>query len=51
MHLGPQDMVDPFTGTPMTEADIIPILRGGTGFAASGNDLKPTKYTPALQAS
>ena len=46
-----QDMVDPFTGDALTDADIIPIIRGGTGFAGAGVDLKPKTYTPALQAS
>jgi len=44
-----KDMVDPFTSKPITESDIVPIARGGTGFAGAGVDLAPKKYTPALQ--
>ena len=46
-----QDMVDPINGEKLTNEDIIPIARGGTGFAGAGVDLKPKTYTPALQAS
>jgi len=46
-----QDMVDPISGNKLREEDVIPLIRGGTGFAGAGVDLQPKTYTPALQAS
>ncbi|XP_014676718.1 PREDICTED: nitric oxide synthase-interacting protein-like [Priapulus caudatus] len=35
-----KDMIDPTNGAKLKENDIIPLQRGGTGFAGSGNQLK-----------
>lgn len=45
-----KDMVDPITGDKLKEKDIIPIQRGGTGFAGSGVDLKAKEARPVMQA-
>ncbi|KAL1278199.1 hypothetical protein QQF64_024872 [Cirrhinus molitorella] len=45
-----KDMVDPVTGDKLKEKDIIPIQRGGTGFAGSGVDLKAKEARPVMQA-
>ncbi|PIK47838.1 putative nitric oxide synthase-interacting protein [Apostichopus japonicus] len=45
-----KDMKDPFTGESLKESDIIPI-KGGTGFASSGADLKAKKARPVMMAS
>ena len=44
-----KDMLCPFTGVKLKETDIIPIQRGGTGFAGSGVDLQAKKEGPAMQ--
>lgn len=43
-----KDMLDPLTGTPMDEDDIIELQRGGTGFSAT-NDLKAKLVRPQLE--
>ncbi|XP_036598411.1 nitric oxide synthase-interacting protein-like [Trichosurus vulpecula] len=45
-----RDMVDPVSGAPLTDKDIILLQRGGTGFAASGVQLEAKKAFPAMQA-
>ncbi|XP_051898947.1 nitric oxide synthase-interacting protein [Pristis pectinata] len=45
-----QDMVDPISGEKLTEKDIIPIQRGGTGFAGSGVKLEAKESRPVMQA-
>ncbi|XP_073670072.1 nitric oxide synthase-interacting protein isoform X1 [Paramisgurnus dabryanus] len=45
-----KDMVDPVTGDKLKEKDIIPLQRGGTGFAGSGVDLKAKEARPVMQA-
>ncbi|XP_056609883.1 nitric oxide synthase-interacting protein [Triplophysa dalaica] len=45
-----KDMVNPITGDKLKEKDIIPIQRGGTGFAGSGVDLKAKEARPVMQA-
>lgn len=45
-----KDMLCPFTGVKLREKDIIPMQRGGTGFAASGVTLEAKKDGPAMQA-
>jgi len=44
------DMADPFgkAGAKLAPKDIIPLQRGGTGFAGSGVRLEATKYNPAM---
>ena len=44
-----KDMMCPFTGERLKESDIIPIQRGGTGFAGSGVELNAKKDGPAMQ--
>uniref|UniRef100_A0A3Q1FDM8 Nitric oxide synthase-interacting protein n=1 Tax=Acanthochromis polyacanthus TaxID=80966 RepID=A0A3Q1FDM8_9TELE len=44
-----KDMMDPETGDQLTERDIIPLQRGGTGFAASGVDLSAKEARPVMQ--
>lgn len=45
-----KEMRDPLSGDPLTEADIIVLQRGGTGFAASGTCLEAKKSRPVMQA-
>lgn len=45
-----KDMLCPFTGAKLKESDIIPLQRGGTGFAGSGVQLEAKKAGPVLQA-
>ncbi|KTF96248.1 hypothetical protein cypCar_00012045 [Cyprinus carpio] len=45
-----KDMIDPVTGDELKEKDIIPLQRGGTGFAGSGVDLKAKEARPVMQA-
>ncbi|KAM9259539.1 nitric oxide synthase-interacting protein [Morus bassanus] len=45
-----KEMRDPLTGDPLTEADIIVLQRGGTGFAGSGICLEAKKSRPVMQA-
>lgn len=44
------DMTDPVSGERLTERDIIPLQRGGTGFAGSGVDLRAKEARPVMQA-
>ncbi|XP_043855161.1 nitric oxide synthase-interacting protein-like [Dromiciops gliroides] len=44
------DMVDPVCGAPLTDKDIIPLQRGGTGFAGSGVPMEAQKALPVMQA-
>jgi len=43
------DMIDPITGDKLTDADIIPMQRGGTGYSGSGVQLDAKLPTPAMQ--
>lgn len=45
-----KDMLCPFTGAKLKESDIIPLQRGGTGYAGSGVQLEAKKAGPVLQA-
>uniref|UniRef100_A0A672QZE6 Nitric oxide synthase-interacting protein n=1 Tax=Sinocyclocheilus grahami TaxID=75366 RepID=A0A672QZE6_SINGR len=45
-----KDMIDPMTGDKLKEKDIIPLQRGGTGFAGSGVALKAKEARPVMQA-
>lgn len=45
-----KDMLCPFTGAKLKDTDIIPLQRGGTGFAAAGVQLEAKKAGPVLQA-
>uniref|UniRef100_A0A7N4PET7 Nitric oxide synthase-interacting protein n=2 Tax=Sarcophilus harrisii TaxID=9305 RepID=A0A7N4PET7_SARHA len=45
-----KDMVDPISGAPLTDKDIILLQRGGTGFAGSGVQLEAKKSRPVMQA-
>uniref|UniRef100_A0A669B598 Nitric oxide synthase-interacting protein n=1 Tax=Oreochromis niloticus TaxID=8128 RepID=A0A669B598_ORENI len=44
-----KDMTDPLTGDKLSEKDIIPLQRGGTGFAGSGIDLTAKEARPVMQ--
>ncbi|XP_070564782.1 nitric oxide synthase-interacting protein-like [Ptychodera flava] len=46
-----KDMIDPISGEKITEADIIKLQRGGTGFASTGVDLEAKKHRPVMMAS
>ena len=41
-------MKHPMTGEILKEKDIIPVIRGGTGFASTNQDLNAKKYTPVI---
>jgi len=41
-------MIDPTNGKKLTDTDIIPIQRGGTGYAAGGASLSSKKVGPAM---
>ena len=45
-----KEMVYPLTGQKLKDSDIIPLARGGTGFAGSGIALKATKSGPAMMS-
>lgn len=45
-----KDMLHPLTGQKLTEKDIIPLQRGGTGFATSNMQLASERARPVLQA-
>ncbi|EDO40060.1 predicted protein [Nematostella vectensis] len=45
-----KDMFCPFTSVKLKEKDIIPMQRGGTGFAATGTKLEAKKDRPVMQA-
>lgn len=44
-----KDMTDPVTGEQLSDKDIVPLQRGGTGFAASGVDLRAKEARPVMQ--
>ncbi|KAM8825282.1 nitric oxide synthase-interacting protein [Synchiropus picturatus] len=44
-----KDMVDPVSGEQLSERDIVPLQRGGTGFAGSGVDLSAKEARPVMQ--
>ncbi|KAM9780530.1 nitric oxide synthase-interacting protein [Neosynchiropus ocellatus] len=44
-----KDMIDPVTGEQLTDRDIVPLQRGGTGFAGSGVDLSAKEARPVMQ--
>ncbi|KAM9346449.1 nitric oxide synthase-interacting protein [Symphorus nematophorus] len=44
-----KDMTDPVTGDKLSDKDIIPLQRGGTGYAASGVDLRAKEARPVMQ--
>ncbi|KAG0729855.1 Nitric oxide synthase-interacting [Chionoecetes opilio] len=44
-----KDMLHPLTGQTLTDKDIIPLQRGGTGFATSNQKLASAKPRPVLQ--
>ncbi|XP_061702405.1 nitric oxide synthase-interacting protein isoform X3 [Syngnathoides biaculeatus] len=43
------DMTDPVSGDKLSDKDIIPLQRGGTGFAAAGVELKAKEARPVMQ--
>ncbi|XP_054616282.1 nitric oxide synthase-interacting protein [Dunckerocampus dactyliophorus] len=43
------DMIDPVSGDKLSDKDIIPLQRGGTGFAAAGVELKAKEARPVMQ--
>ncbi|CAF5173055.1 unnamed protein product [Rotaria magnacalcarata] len=43
------DMIDPINGAKLTDYDIIPMQRGGTGYSGSGVQLDAKLPTPAMQ--
>uniref|UniRef100_A0A3Q3EAC0 Nitric oxide synthase-interacting protein n=1 Tax=Labrus bergylta TaxID=56723 RepID=A0A3Q3EAC0_9LABR len=43
-----KDMLDPVSGDKLTDRDIVFLQRGGTGFAASGVDLKAKEARPVM---
>ncbi|XP_054000659.1 nitric oxide synthase-interacting protein homolog [Hylaeus anthracinus] len=45
-----KDWINPLDSTKLTEADIIPLQRGGTGYAAVNNSLEGKHERPVLQA-
>lgn len=44
-----KDMMDPISGDKLADKDIIPLQRGGTGFAACGVELKAKEARPVMQ--
>ncbi|XP_074553710.1 nitric oxide synthase-interacting protein [Halichoeres trimaculatus] len=44
-----KDMIDPVSGDKLSDRDIVPLQRGGTGFAASGVDLRAKEARPVMQ--
>ncbi|XP_014239412.1 nitric oxide synthase-interacting protein homolog [Cimex lectularius] len=45
-----KDMIHPLTGEPLKETDIIPMQRGGTGYAYTNSNLEGKYERPVLQA-
>ncbi|XP_077413426.1 nitric oxide synthase-interacting protein isoform X4 [Vanacampus margaritifer] len=43
------DMMDPVSGDKLSDNDIVPLQRGGTGFAGAGVDLKAKEARPVMQ--
>ncbi|KAK8754371.1 hypothetical protein OTU49_015892 [Cherax quadricarinatus] len=44
-----KDMIHPLTGVKLNDKDIIPLQRGGTGFASANDQLMSKKARPVLQ--
>lgn len=44
-----KDMIHPLTNEKLTESDIIPLQRGGTGFSTTNDNLQAKEERPALQ--
>jgi nitric oxide synthase-interacting protein len=44
------NMLCPITGKTLKEKDLIPLQRGGTGYAGSGVELKATRAGAAMMA-
>jgi len=44
-----KDMIDPINSKKMTESDIIPMQRGGTGYSST-NELKAEVKRPVMMA-
>ncbi|XP_034030045.1 nitric oxide synthase-interacting protein [Thalassophryne amazonica] len=44
-----KDMIDPVSGDKLSEKDIIPLQRGGTGFSGSGVQLSAKEARPVMQ--
>lgn len=44
-----KDMIHPLTSEKLQESDIIPLQRGGTGFATTNDNLQAKEERPALQ--
>ncbi|KAF3699515.1 Nitric oxide synthase-interacting protein E3 ubiquitin-protein ligase NOSIP [Channa argus] len=44
-----KDMIDPITGDKLKDKDIILLQRGGTGFSASGIELRAKEARPVMQ--
>ncbi|CAL1297349.1 unnamed protein product [Larinioides sclopetarius] len=45
-----KDMIDPTNGLKLTDANIIPLQRGGTGYSSTNNKLKVITTTSAMMA-
>ena len=45
------NMQHPINGQLLKEKDIIPLDRGGTGFASTNKDLDAKKYTPVMMVA
>ncbi|CAL4120830.1 unnamed protein product, partial [Meganyctiphanes norvegica] len=45
-----KDMQHPINGQKLSDSDIIPIIRGGTGFSTVNGDMAIKKHRPVLQA-
>ncbi|KAJ8664594.1 hypothetical protein QAD02_006256 [Eretmocerus hayati] len=45
-----KDWINPLDSTKLTEGDIIPLQRGGTGYSAANTDLEGKHERPVLQA-
>ncbi|XP_055631218.1 nitric oxide synthase-interacting protein homolog [Toxorhynchites rutilus septentrionalis] len=44
-----KDMIHPLTNAKLTDSDIIPLQRGGTGFSTTNDNLQAKEARPALQ--
>lgn len=45
-----KEMLDPINGKPLTDNDIIPLQRGGTGYAAANQQLEAAIKRPVMMA-
>lgn len=45
-----KDMIHPLTSTKLKEKDIIPLQRGGTGYAGTNTELEGKEKRPALMS-